>query len=365
MSPILEVSRLSILSSFLCAAAAQASSTFDVFKYVDLLIGTDNGGNVFAGATLPYGMAKAVADVDGQNTGGFATDGSNVTGFSHMHDSGTGGNPSLGNFPLFPQYCADDVLDNCNFLIESRKMPYVESSVVATPGYFSLSLASGIQAEMTVTQHAALYRFTFPSEKGADGKELSPLILVDLTDLAASRQNATVSVEGSRIKGNGTFIPSFGGGSFISHFCADFSGSPVKDSGIWVNNRAGTEPKELFVTRGINLFYIEAGGFIRFDRPASGTVSARVGVSLVSADQACQNAEHEIADWDFDRVQKAAEDAWREKLSVVSVEAGGASDSFQTNFFSSIYRTMMSPQNYTGENPLWDSDEPYFDSFYW
>lgn len=29
-------------------------------------------------------MAKAVADVDGQNTCGFSTDGSNVTGFSHM-----------------------------------------------------------------------------------------------------------------------------------------------------------------------------------------------------------------------------------------------------------------------------------------
>jgi len=36
-------------------------------------------------------MAKAVADVDGDNTGGFASDGSSVTGFSQMHDSGTGG----------------------------------------------------------------------------------------------------------------------------------------------------------------------------------------------------------------------------------------------------------------------------------
>ena len=50
---------------------------------------------MFAGATLPYGMAKPVADVNGLNTGGFATDGSGVTGFSAMHDSGTGGNPSL------------------------------------------------------------------------------------------------------------------------------------------------------------------------------------------------------------------------------------------------------------------------------
>jgi putative alpha-1,2-mannosidase len=365
MSIILEVSRLVFASWLLFSAAVQAGPSFDVFQYVDQLIGTDNGGNVFAGATLPYGMAKAVADVDGQNTGGFSTDGSNVIGFSHMHDTGTGGNPSLGNFPLFPQYCADDVLDNCNFLREARATPYNGSSVVATPGYFSLSLANGIRAEMTVTQHAALYHFTFPSETGAGGKELSPLILLDLTDLAASRQNATVSVEGTRMKGNGTFIPSFGGGSFMMHFCADFTGSAIKDSGIWVNNRAGTEPKVLFVTRGINLFYIEAGSFIRFDRPASGTVSARVGVSFVSADQACGNAEHEIADWDFDGIKNTAEDAWREKLSVVSVDAGGASDALQTNFWSAIYRTMISPQNYTGENPLWNSDEPYFDSFYW
>ena len=36
-------------------------------------------------------MAKAVADVNGDGEGGFASDGSDVTGFSHMHDSGTGG----------------------------------------------------------------------------------------------------------------------------------------------------------------------------------------------------------------------------------------------------------------------------------
>jgi hypothetical protein len=39
----------------------------------------------------PAGMAKAVADVDsGSNQGGFTTENGNVTGFSTMHDSGTG-----------------------------------------------------------------------------------------------------------------------------------------------------------------------------------------------------------------------------------------------------------------------------------
>jgi hypothetical protein len=36
-------------------------------------------------------MAKAVADTNEDNQGGFATDSTAVTGFSHMHDSGTGG----------------------------------------------------------------------------------------------------------------------------------------------------------------------------------------------------------------------------------------------------------------------------------
>lgn len=37
-------------------------------------------------------MAKPVADVNSENHGGFSTeDNVGITGFSHMHDSGTGG----------------------------------------------------------------------------------------------------------------------------------------------------------------------------------------------------------------------------------------------------------------------------------
>lgn len=50
-----------------------------------------HAGHVFPGANLPFGMAKAVSDVNGERQGGFAMDNSQITGFSHMHDSGTGG----------------------------------------------------------------------------------------------------------------------------------------------------------------------------------------------------------------------------------------------------------------------------------
>lgn len=359
--PFLLLFRLSYLPS---VALSEPLHGHDILNHVDPLIGSTNGGNVFAGASLPYGMAKAVADVDGQNTGGFSTDGSNVIGFSALHDSGTGGNPSLGNFPLFPQLCPGNVLDNCNFTRESRTTHYVNDSVVARPGYFALSLENGIRAEMTTAGRAAVFRFTFPSMQDVD-----PLILLDLSDLWQSRQNASIGVDDQtgRIRANGTFLPSFGAGSYRAYFCADFAGAEVRDTGVWVNDRAGSEPKQLFVTRGFNLFYLQAGGFVRFARPENGTVDARVGVSFVSTDQACRNAEKEIPGpvYDFDGLQSRAEHAWREKLSPVSVKAGGASQALLTSFWSGIYRTMLDPQDLTGENPLWESDEPYFDSFYW
>ena len=358
----------SLFLAFTVPARSQNAS-FDPLQYVNQLIGSNNGGNVFAGASLPYGMAKAVADVNGQNTGGFATDGSNVTGFSHMHDSGTGGNPSQGQFPLFPQVCADDVVDNCQFRIEDRSVPYEIGSVQASPGYFALSLASGIDVEMTVTERTALYNFKFPAASSGNGSAASPLMLLDLTDLWQSRQNATVSVDNTtgRIKGNGTFLPSFGSGYYLAYFCADFFGAPVRDTGIWINSRAGTEPKEIFITRGINLFYLEGGAWVRFDESTNSTITARVGVSFVSTDQACQNAETEVPDplGSFNAIKTNAANAWRQKLSVVSVNTAGTDDSLLTTFYTGIYRTFMSPQNYTGENPVWHSIVPYFDSFYW
>ncbi|KAI1506007.1 glycoside hydrolase family 92 protein [Biscogniauxia marginata] len=335
----------------------------DVLQFIDPLIGSTNGGNVFAGATRPYALAKPVADVDGQNTGGFATDDSNIVGFSSVHDSGTGGNPSLGNFPLFPQVCPGDEVNNCNFRIGDRATHYVADSVVSRPGYFGVEMVSGVKAIMTSSEHAALYRFEFPA-----GDDQHPLVLLDLTDLWKSRQNASISVDAGtgKLKGNGTFLPSFGAGSYVMHFCVDFFGGEVFDNGVWVNSRGGTDPKELYVTRGFNLFYLEAGGWARFQGLANNTLIARMGISFISADQACESAQAEIPDpvSDFDRLVAETEDAWRGKLSPVSVNAGGASEDLQTSFWSGLYRTMISPQNYTAENPKWDSGIPYFDSFY-
>ena len=312
-------------------------------------------------------MAKAVADVSGQNTAGWAYDFSNVTGFSAQHDSGTGGNPSQGQFPLSVQpSCPDDDINSCQFGSKyERAIRYRPGTPKAKAGYFALGLSNGVDVETIVTEHTALWNFEFTAN-ATRGHEISPLMLVDLTDLQDSRQNASISVnpDTGRMMGNGTFLPSFGVGSYMSYFCADFKGAEIRDTGVWVNQRAGSAPKELFVNRGYSLFVIQAGGFVRFQKLANNVLQARVGVSFLSTEQACQNAEKEIPDWDFARVRRDAENAWADKLNVVSIKPGGANESLQRTFFTGIYRTMMNPQNYTGDNPLFDSSELYFDSYY-
>ncbi|KAJ5777306.1 secreted glycosidase [Penicillium odoratum] len=336
---------------------------YDVLQYINPMIGTANGGNVFPGATLPYGMAKAVADTNSDgNQGGFAYDGSNVTGFSSMHDSGTGGSPSLGNFPLFAYaQCANDDINGCIFPKKSRATPYKPDSVESRPGYFAISLASGVHVDMTAAHHTTLFRFNFTNAT-------SPLVFLDLSDLSDSRQdNATIAVDedSGRMTGSAKFLPSFGSGSYTLHFCADFKSSAMlRDSGIFVDARASADVRDLTISRSINGYPLPGGGFVRFNSPSDGTVQARVALSFISADQACSYAESEIGDFDFDSTQKTAVDKWTEKLAPIRVSKNGVNSSVLTNFYSGIYRTMVNPQNYTGENPLWTSSEPYFDSFY-
>lgn len=199
-------------------------------------------------------MAKAVADTDSPtNQGGFAYDGSNITGFSGLHDSGTGGSPSLGNFPLFPYVkCDGDDINGCVYPKKDRKTGYDPNSVTASPGYFGLTMNSGIMVDMTASHHTSLFRFRFPNESDAS----SPLILLDLTDLSDSRQdNGTISVDPStgRMMGHARFLPSFGSGSYVPYFCADFqSEAGLRDNGIFVNSRASTEVKKLNISRSIN-----------------------------------------------------------------------------------------------------------------
>jgi putative alpha-1,2-mannosidase len=320
----------------------------------------------------PAGMAKAVADTMSvaENAAGFVSDDNSITGFSHMHDSGTGGQPSMGNFPLFVHPgCPEDDFARCKFPMLERMTDRVNGSAIASPGYFSLNLTNSVQGEMTVTEHTALYRFSFPGTESVvvEGREVpySPLVLVDLVDLMNSRSSGGIEVypDTGRIIGDGVYSPSFGVGQYLAFFCADFAGAKIRKSGTFIRNNASEEVKWI---DGSEAGFYNPGGstgaWLHFEKPETNYVLARVGVSFISVDQACYNAESEIPDFDFERVHTAARKEWSKKLGAIEVDATGVSEEMQTTFWSGLYRTLLSPQNYTGENQLWNSSEPYFDS---
>jgi putative alpha-1,2-mannosidase len=270
----------------------------------------------------------------------------------------------MGNFPIFPQpNCPSDDIHQCKWQQADRAVAWNRESPEARPGYFGISLANGVYAEMTTTNRSALYRFKF---NNTSSQPLSPVILVDLMDLPQSRRNGTAHVDRStgRLSGSGTFSPSFGIGSYNSYFCVDFKGAELRDTGSWSRN--GVNFSKPSLSLGANSSStVSAGTFARFRSPKDDTILARVGVSFISADQACSNAEREQPEFDFEGTVSAAEAAWRKKLGVISIDAQGVSSELQEVFWSGAYRSLISPQDYTGENPLWKSDEPYYDSYYW
>jgi putative alpha-1,2-mannosidase len=271
---------------------------------------------------------------------------------------------SMGNFPLFVHpSCPDDDIAECSWTSSDRAVPWNRDSPgpKARPGYFGISLENGLHAEMTVTNHSALYRFRFP-----DGRGTSPLVLLDIIDLPQSRNEGTAwaDAETGRLTASGSFNPSFGEGTYNIHVCVDFHGAEIRDTGSWTNRSAEVGQSTVSVTANSSYpaSQYSAGTFVRFASvSADDAISARVGVSFMSVEQACSNGEKEQPDFDFEQTRAAAESAWRKKMDVITIDAEGASTELQKVFWSGAYRAMISPQDY----PLWESDEPYYDSFYW
>ncbi|KAK7027970.1 hypothetical protein VNI00_015053 [Paramarasmius palmivorus] len=259
----------------------------------------------------------------------------------------------------------------CPTSLNSRKLgrrilPDGSPDDFASPGYFSTNLTNTLRVELTATRRTALHRYTFPLNTTL------PRILVDITNdggQSSVDQEMILDETIARVKGGATFKSSFGPGYYRAFTCVDFKGEgfdlgqPV-EWGAWLGNSPvrGT-------TKLVQLYYgfrDEIGALFGWNPSSNGPtkILVRVGVSFISADQACENAEQEISDWDFDRVHAENRATWNELLGRIQVDLTGVPEDTVRLLYSSLYRTHISPADYTGENPHWISSEPYYDSLY-
>ncbi|KAJ3516547.1 hypothetical protein NLJ89_g1063 [Agrocybe chaxingu] len=336
-------------------------------------IGTTNGGHVFPGATIPHGLIKAGMDTDSPgNHAGYDGDPKfNVTGFSQLHDSGTGGSIPLSNFKLFP-FLQCSTFEKCPTTIVNRKilrkvLPDGSPDDFASPGYFSTNLTNSIRVELTATRRTALHRYTFPAGT------THPRLLVDITNdgqRSSTEPQMTLDPNTARVQGGASYAASFGPGRYKAFTCVDFKGAGYDlgkptEYGVWLSNfpvRGTTDLLQVYYG-----FISEMGALFTFP-PAPGggptSILVRVGVSFISASQACANAQEEIPDFDFEKVHADSRAQWNDLLARIQVDTRGVEEETVKLFYSSLYRTHISPADYTGENPKWNSTEPYYDSLY-
>lgn len=192
----------------------------------------------------------------------------------------------------------------------------------ATPYYYCADLLTwGIQAELTATQEAAYYRFTFPA--GSSGHLV--LSLGDNAELTVIGNNA---VEGSqRIEGMvGNAAPT--GRETRAYFYAEFS-APFDSFQTWHNGDLSRDTKQ-------------AGNRIGFVTDSSTTdgekIEVRVGLSYISTEQARLNLQREIPAWNFEKVKADARAVWNSALGAVRTEGG--TERQRTIFYTALYRSL-------------------------
>src|ERR1041384_3532588 len=119
------------------AQAAQADE--DPSSLVNPFVGTQNFGNTFPGASVPFGMVQVSPDTGGQ--GGYDYKATSIYGFSQTHLSGVGCGV-MGELPIMPTTGAVETVD-----INGYKSKYSHDDEEATPGYYRVGLSRyGIKA---------------------------------------------------------------------------------------------------------------------------------------------------------------------------------------------------------------------------
>ncbi|MFF0596322.1 GH92 family glycosyl hydrolase [Streptomyces antibioticus] len=348
----------------LAAPAAPPGLVDDPTAYVDPLIGTKNGGNVFPGAVTPFGMFSfSPENTRGDATrtaapGGYHYDATRIRGFSLTHMSGTGCAGGSGDIPFFPyagEVSSSPASDTKDAVYASD---FSHADETAEPGHYKVVLASGVTADLTATARTGSARFTYPADKPASLLIRTANSEVGSTDSTVTIDPATRTVSGSVTSGNfcGYLDPEGRRSYYTLHFTARFDRA-FKATGTWQDDKLTPGSTRAsggtggFANGGRPVAGKGAGGYVEF-APGSGPVNVKVGISYVSqagaaANLAAENPAHRT----FDQIKDTARRAWRDRLDAVRV--GGGTDAERTTFYTALYHALLHP------NVISDADRRY------
>jgi predicted alpha-1,2-mannosidase len=353
------VTTVLLLATTTLAAAQQP----DPAALVNPFIGTTNGGNVFPGATMPFGMIQFTPEATPINAkrmiaapGGYEYRAKRIRGFSLTNVEGWGCAGGSGDIPFMPITEAVESSPSKDFRT-AYSAEFRHEDEHPAPGFYRVRLGNGVDVSLTAATRMGVATFRFPEGKPAR-------ILIRTSDSEAGSSDAQTTID----PGTGTVSGSVTSGNFCGYigtedrrsyytlyFVAHFEAQdahPFTESGTWHDDilTPGGKTSEGGTGYGPKGF-AEAdhgsGAWLGF---ASGsTVKLRVAISYVSLANAQANLDAESrAGSDYEEIATLAREAWNRRLNQIAIEGGSPEQ--QAVFYTALYHALQTPTTYSDVN---------------
>ncbi len=333
-------------AAFLMAASYGTSSHFREISetspsdHVSTLVGTLSefslsAGNTYPATALPWGMNFWTPQTGKMGNGWiYRYDARQIRGFRQTHQPSPWIN-DYGQFSLMP------VSDASKTGEDERVSWFSHKSETARPYYYQVYLADhDINVEMTPTERAVKFRFTYP-ESGTSG------VVIDAFDCGSyikviPEDNAVV---GYTTRNSGG-VPE----NFRNWFVVKFD-KPIEGYDLYDGKNlkhSVTLPVSGNDVRTGKPGMAEVAGdhamaVVRFATTKGEKVHAEAASSFISGSQAYTNLE-EVAGRSFEEVESAAKARWDDVLGRIRV-SGGTEDQYRT-FYSCLYRSVLFPRKF-------------------
>jgi predicted alpha-1,2-mannosidase len=293
--------------------------------YVNPFIGTDGPGNTYPGATLPFGMVQLSPDIGipgWDRIAGYFYQDSIISGFSHMHLSGTGAG-DLCDILVMPT--------NSRFnkrIKENNFKPFSSFShekETASPGYYSIDLLDyGIKAELTATERTGIHRYTFPENENSkihidlgyainwDSPTETHINIIDDTTIEGYRKS-TGWAKDQRVYFVIKLSKAFDSYDLFKNDTLTTSTVTHKNTKI-ILNYATKESEQIIL---------------------------KTGVSSANIKGAYKSLIIEAPDFNFDAIKKQAETKWEEELQKIQIST--KDETKRHIFYTMLYQSMLAP----------------------
>ena len=320
----MKIVSLALLIAFVAfnAKAQNVEKVTDPVEWVNTLMGTDSRYDFSNGNTLPFvgypwGMNLWTPQTAENGYGWQYTYSENkIRGFKQSHEPSPWIN-DFGVFSLMPE------TGKAIFRQDKRESWFSHKSEIAKPYYYSVYLSDyDLTTEITTTERAASFRFTFP-------KTDSAFVVIDAFKTASSIQ---VIPSQNKIIGYSTQNSGGLAKGFKNWFVIVFD-KPFDLSYVWSDTTAFNNLQEITDKH--------VGAVVHFKTVRGEQVNAKVASSFISQEQAALNLK-EIGQDNFETVEQKAKVEWNKVLGHVAIE-GGTVAQVQT-FYSCLFRMVHFPQ---------------------